>query len=85
MRFLDNPDSLCATILRDKYYPDGDLLNSKQKKGSSFTWQSIMAGINSLKHGYIWHVGNGQNINIWEDAWIPNCDTRKVVTPRGHN
>ena len=82
-RLLDNPDSLCATILRAKYYPDGDLLNSKQKKGSSFTSQSIMAGINSLKHGYIWRVGNGQNINIWEDACIPNFDARKVVTPRG--
>ena len=42
-----------------------------------------MAGINSLKRGYIWRVGNGHNINIWEDAWIPNCDTRKVVTPKG--
>ena len=42
-----------------------------------------MAGINSLKRGYIWRVGNGQNINIWEDAWIPNCATRKVVTPKG--
>ena len=34
---LDNPDSLCASILREKYYPDGDLLNAKIRKGSSFT------------------------------------------------
>ena len=36
-RLLDNSDSLCATILRAKYYPDGDLLNSKPKHGASFT------------------------------------------------
>ena len=53
-RLLDNPDSLCASILRAKYYPDGDLMNAKQRKGSSFTWQSIMAGIVTLKRGYIW-------------------------------
>ncbi|SPT16716.1 unnamed protein product [Triticum aestivum] len=82
-RLLDNPESFCATILRAKYYPDGDLLNSKPKHGASFTWQSIMADITTLKRGYIWRVGNEHNINIWEDAWIPNCATRKIVTPKG--
>ena len=42
-----------------------------------------MAGIDSLKNGYIWRVGNGQNIDIWRDAWIPNCASRKIITPRG--
>ena len=46
-RLLDNPESLCATILRAKYFPEGDLMNARLKKGSSFTWQSIMAGVNS--------------------------------------
>ena len=79
---LDNPESLCATILRAKYYPDGDLLNFKPKHGASFIWQSIMEGITTLKRGYIWQVGNGYNINTWEDAWIPNCATRKIMTPK---
>ena len=82
---LENPDSLCAAILRAKYFPDGDLLNAKLKKGSSFTWQSIMAGVNTLKHGYIWRVGNGQKIDIWEDAWIPNFANIKVITPKGQH
>ena len=66
-----------------KYYPHGDLLNAKVKKGSSFTWQSILAGINTLKR--CWRVGNEHNINIWEDAWIPNYATMKIVTPKGGN
>ena len=44
-----------------------------------------MAGVNTLKRGYILRVGNGHNINIWEDAWIPNYATRKIVTPKGGN
>ena len=84
-RLLENPDSLCATILRAKYFPDGDLLNGKLKKGSSFKCKSTMVGVNTLKHGYIWRVGNGQKIDIWEDAWIPNCANRKVITPKGQH
>ena len=36
-RLLENPESLCATILRAKYFPGGDLMNAILKKGSSFT------------------------------------------------
>lgn len=40
---LCEPESLCAQVLRAKYYPDGKLLEAKPKKGSSFTWQSMLA------------------------------------------
>jgi hypothetical protein len=29
-------------------------------------------------------VGSGSKINTWEDHWIPNNLTRKVMTPWGH-
>jgi hypothetical protein len=29
-------------------------------------------------------VGNGDQIDIWRDTWIPNSPNRKVMTPRGH-
>lgn len=84
-RLVDNLDSLCATILKAKYFPDSDLLNAKLKKGASFTWQSIMSGVNTLKHGYISRVGDGTKINIWSDAWVPGSADRKIITPRGQN
>ena len=37
-RLLSDPDSLCAQLLRAKYYSDGDLMNASLKKGSSYTW-----------------------------------------------
>jgi hypothetical protein len=55
------------------------------KKGSSFTWQSIWAGIQTLKNGHIWRAGDGTMINICEDEWIPSSHSRKVLTPKGQN
>jgi len=52
-RLLREPDSLCAKVLRARYYPDGKLLNAKMKSGSSYTWQSILAGLDCFKLGYI--------------------------------
>jgi ribonuclease HI len=82
-RLLDEPNSLCAKVLRAKYYPDGDVLKAGPKAGSSFTWQSIVAGIQAFKRGCIWRVGNGDKIDIWRDCWIPSSPNRKILTPRG--
>ena len=57
-RLVDDPESLCATILRAKYFPEGDLMNAVLKKGSSFTWQIIMAGVDSLKKCLYMESGN---------------------------
>ena len=77
-RLLLELDSLCARVLRARYYPDGKLLNAKLNSGSSYTWQSILAGLECFKHGYIWRVGDGSQINIWEDCWIPSSHNLKI-------
>ena len=82
---INKPDSICARVLRAKYYPHGDILKAGPKAGSSFTWQSILAGLATLKRGFIWRVSNGAHIDIWDDPWIPASSNRKVITPRGNN
>jgi hypothetical protein len=84
-RLLCEPESLCARVLRAKYYPDGCLLNATLKSGISFTWQSILAGLDCFKKGCIWRVGDGSQVNIWEDSWIPSSHNLKIMTPRGSN
>jgi hypothetical protein len=37
-RLITHPDSLCATILKAKYYPNEDLLSVNLEKEASFTW-----------------------------------------------
>ena len=34
---------------------------------------------------YCWKVGNGRQISIWEDKWIPSPSTYKINSPRLQN
>jgi hypothetical protein len=43
-----------------------------------------MAGLECFKLGYIWRVGDGRQIDIWEDNWIPGSHNMKIQTPRGN-
>ena len=37
-------------------------------------------GVDVLKEGIIWRIGNGENVKIWEDPWLPKGPTGKLVT-----
>jgi hypothetical protein len=79
---LMNPDSLCAQVLRARYFSDGDVLRAKPKRIMSYTWRSILAGIEVLKKGLIWTIGDGITTATWTDDWIPRDHLRKPYTPR---
>ncbi|XP_035543551.1 uncharacterized mitochondrial protein AtMg00310-like [Juglans regia] len=80
-RILQNPTSLVAQILKQKYFNKGDLLEAKLGTRPSFAWRGIHAGLILLKKGLIWRAGNGQKINIWQDKWIPSLPAQKILTP----
>jgi hypothetical protein len=40
--------------------------------------------VQTFKKGYIWRVGDGTQISIWSDPWVPSSPNRKVMTPRGN-
>ena len=68
-----------------RYYPNGSILHANPRNGISYTWHSILEGVNLLKKGIIWRVGSGKDIDIWSDPWIPRGSTRKVITQKGNN
>jgi hypothetical protein len=70
-RLLQFPDTLCAQILKAKYYPNGVLLDTVFSGNGSSTWHAIEYGLELLKQGVIWRVGNGAHIRAWRDPWIP--------------
>jgi hypothetical protein len=82
-RLLQWPDSLCARLLQAKYFPSGNMMTAKEGPGISYTWRSLLRGLRALEKGIIWRVGDGEQIRIWDDPWIPAGTTRRPRTPRG--
>ncbi|XP_030929385.1 uncharacterized protein LOC115955407 [Quercus lobata] len=80
-RLLMNPDSLVARVYRAKYYAHGDVLNASLGCKPSYAWRSIMQGLEVVRKGTRWRVGNGRLIHIWNDKWLPTPTTFKVVSP----
>lgn len=67
-RLMQYPDSLVARILKAKYYPDLNFVNSSLGYLPSFTWKSIWASKGMLQEGLRWRVGLGRNIMINGDS-----------------
>lgn len=82
-RLLSNPETLCGSVLKAKYFLNGSILRCLPRSGMSYSWRSILQGVELIKEGIIWRVGDGSQINTWEDPWLPRGVTRRPMTPRG--
>jgi hypothetical protein len=80
-RLITRSDSLCARVLKGRYFHDGEFLSCTRKKHSSQTWRSILAGRDVLTRGLIKRIGNGRSTNIWNDPWIPMHFDARAITP----
>ena len=76
-----NPNSLVARVYKAKYYPHGDVLSASLESRPSYAWRSIMQGLEVVRRGTQWRVGNGRLIHIWNDKWLPTPTTYKMVSP----
>ena len=64
-----------------KYFRNGKFLNVKLGNNPSFTWKSIWSTQPILVKGCRWHVGDGTNFTMWEDAWLKEDDDFRIATP----
>ncbi|EEC84864.1 hypothetical protein OsI_31997 [Oryza sativa Indica Group] len=83
-RLIVNPDSLCARVLKAKYFPNGTLVDTCFSGNASPGWRAIEYGLELIKKGCIWRVGNGQSVCIWRDPWIPRDHSRRPITRKGN-
>ncbi|XP_040996027.1 uncharacterized protein LOC121242200 [Juglans microcarpa x Juglans regia] len=81
-RILQNPNSLVGRVLKQKYFSKVGFLEAKVGTGPSFAWRGIHASLRLLKEGLIWRVGNGQQVNIWLDKWLPFSPPYKIQSIR---
>jgi hypothetical protein len=40
--------------------------------------------LTTYKRGFIWGVGTGDKINIYNDLWIRSSADRKIISQRGN-
>jgi hypothetical protein len=59
-RLIAFPNSLCARLLKAKCYPSGELTDTAFITNPSPCWQGIMHGLELLKKGIVWRIGNGK-------------------------
>ena len=55
---------------------------AKLGRNPSYAWRSILAARDVLEKGMRWIIGNGKNVKIWEDRWLPIPISFKVCSPR---
>jgi hypothetical protein len=53
-RLINAPNSLCARLLKSKYYPSGELSDTAFGQNVSPCWQGISHGLELLKLGIVW-------------------------------
>jgi hypothetical protein len=70
-RMITQPDSLCARVLKARYFKEGDFLTASCPKRASYTWRGIIHGRHLLRAGLVWRIGDGTSIKVHEDNWIP--------------
>lgn len=81
-RLMTRSESLMAKIIKVRYYPKCALDEANRGTNSSFLWKSLHSTRDMMNKGIPWKVGDGQNINIWSDAWVPGFNSEKVQTIR---
>lgn len=59
-------------IYKARYFPSYSFLESHLGPNPSYAWRGIWEANPWLKEGSLWHLGNGESVNIWTDRWIPS-------------
>lgn len=63
-RLVQNLESLCARLLKAKYWPSGDIMGANEGPGISYTRRSLIRGLRAMEMGMIWRIGDGEQIRI---------------------
>lgn len=81
-RIHSHPDTLLAKILKARYFPSKSLWDTEVGYQPSYAWRSIWGARKLLEKGVRWRIGNGQQVRIWQDKWLGDGGSGKIITPR---
>lgn len=72
-RLIKEPDLLVSRVFKGRYFPDQPFFQAKQKGKDSWLWKGWLRTKDLIRKGRTWKVGDGRNIRIWDDHWIPSA------------
>ncbi|XP_023633818.1 uncharacterized protein LOC111829312 [Capsella rubella] len=71
-RMLKQPQSLLTRVLHAKYFSNTGLMDATLGHRPSHAWRSILQGLQLIKQGLKWRIGDGETVRIWRDPWLDN-------------
>lgn len=77
-RFFTESNSICAIILWSKYLHSCSFWDAKPLSTSYYIWASTLKSRDFLHGNALWSVGDGSQINIWQDPWVPIMPNHQV-------
>jgi hypothetical protein len=80
-RIIQQPDSMLATVLKEKYFCEASFLTAAIGHNHSYAWHNILKARGVLERGLMWQVGNGESIRVWDDKWLKDTPTCNIQTP----
>ncbi|KAK1371423.1 hypothetical protein POM88_037515 [Heracleum sosnowskyi] len=54
-----------------RYFKNSNFTEARRGYDRSYTWRNIWGAKPLLLDGFLWRVGNGSDIRIWKDNWLP--------------
>ncbi|XP_073363555.1 uncharacterized protein [Aegilops tauschii subsp. strangulata] len=60
------------------FFPNTHVLDAVAKDGISYSWRSLLHGLDLFKEGYIWRIGEGTQVRFWSDLWLPRPWSQKL-------
>ena len=80
-RLLHDDNSFFYRVFKARFFPKGSILEAKDSSSASYVWRSILKGRDVISKGALWRVGDGKQIKIWGDNWLPSKNKAKITSP----
>ena len=67
-------------MYKARFFPQGSFLDAKESSSASYAWKSLLKGRNVIIKRAVWRVGDGKQVRIWGDSWLPAKNRAKITS-----
>ncbi|CAH9071355.1 unnamed protein product [Cuscuta epithymum] len=81
-RLTTDTNSLVSKVFKSRYFPKSSFLDAKLGSNPSYIWRSVFEAQGIIRDGTRRRVGNGRDIYVWRDSWLPRKEGGMVLSPK---